>query len=120
MNPPYKDAYPWSRKGVEYAEAGGTVIALLPAWTDSKFFHNYCSLGRITFIRNRLEFGGGSSGGAAGHAPFPSIIVEWLPDTIKAARERRKKGDDTIDGKIDTVGPDQRVFRNRARSVRGD
>jgi DNA N-6-adenine-methyltransferase (Dam) len=33
MNPPYSDLYPWCAKAYEYAQAGGRVIALLPAWT---------------------------------------------------------------------------------------
>jgi phage N-6-adenine-methyltransferase len=79
MNPPYGNLTPWCKKAVEYARAGGTVVALLPAWTDATFFHEYCALGRITFIRNRLVFGGGPGA----HAPFASIIVEWTPETVQ-------------------------------------
>jgi phage N-6-adenine-methyltransferase len=83
LNPPYSNVAPWCWKAVEYARAGGTIIALLPAWTDGLFFHEYCSLGRITFIRNRLVFGGGPGT----HAPFPSIIVEWTPETVRRSPE---------------------------------
>jgi phage N-6-adenine-methyltransferase len=83
LNPPYSNVAPWCRKAVEYARAGGTIIALLPAWTDGLFFHEYCALGRITFIRNRLIFGGGPGS----HAPFPSIIVEWTPQTVRRTPE---------------------------------
>lgn len=82
MNPPYNKPTPWCKKAVEYAESGGTVVGLLPAWTDAPFFHDYCALGKVTFIRNRLSFGN-----AYGHAPFPSVIVEWSPDTIQRYRE---------------------------------
>jgi phage N-6-adenine-methyltransferase len=79
LNPPYSNVIPWCQKAVEHARAGGTVIASLPAWTDALFFHEFCALGRITFIRNRLVF----LGGPGSHAPFPSIIVEWTPETVR-------------------------------------
>ena len=40
-NPPYSNVAPWLRKIVEYARSGGRVIALLPGWTNSTFFHEY-------------------------------------------------------------------------------
>jgi phage N-6-adenine-methyltransferase len=81
MNPPYSDLYPWCAKAYEYAQAGGTVIALLPAWTDSPWFHEFVSYGRITFIRGKLSYVG-----RRGYAPFPSIIVEWNPKTVQRRR----------------------------------
>ncbi len=82
MNPPYNKPTPWCKKALEYAEGGGTVVSLLPAWTDAPFFQDYCSYGKITFIRNRLSFGN-----AYGHAPFPSMIVEWSPATVQRYRD---------------------------------
>jgi phage N-6-adenine-methyltransferase len=81
MNPPYSDLYPWCAKAYEYAKAGGTVIALLPAWTDAPWFHDFVSYGRITFIRGKLSYVG-----RRGYAPFPSIIVEWNAKTVKRRR----------------------------------
>lgn len=60
-----------------------TVVALLPARTDTARFHNYI-LGKaeIRFIRGRLQFE--ISGqkvldkhGRATPAPFPSMVVIW-------------------------------------------
>jgi phage N-6-adenine-methyltransferase len=79
MNPPYSNITPWCKKAVEYARGGGRVIALLPAWTDAIFFHDYCALGNITFLRNRLVF----RGGPGAHSPFASMIVEWSPKTLR-------------------------------------
>jgi phage N-6-adenine-methyltransferase len=79
LNPPYSNILPWCKKAVEYARAGGTVIALLPSWTDAHFFHAYCVLGRITFLKNRLVF----RGCPGAHSPFASIIVEWSPATLR-------------------------------------
>jgi len=80
MNPPYSNITPWCQKAVEYARSGGIVIALLPAWTDATYFHEFCSLGKITFLRNRLVFRGRLRGE---HAPFANIIVEWSPERLR-------------------------------------
>jgi site-specific DNA-methyltransferase (adenine-specific) len=44
---------------------------LLPARTDTAWFHDYAIKHKVTFIRGRLKFGG-----QIGSAPFPSILVE--------------------------------------------
>lgn len=73
MNPPYgKDIALWVRKAFysvqEYAEL---VACLLPARTDTEWWHDYCMLGEdIRFIRGRLKFGGQNN-----PAPFPSAVV---------------------------------------------
>ena len=54
------------------------MIALLPAWTDAPWFHEFVSYGRITFIRGKLSYVG-----RRGYAPFASIIVEWNAKTVK-------------------------------------
>jgi phage N-6-adenine-methyltransferase len=82
MNPPYRNLIAWCRKAYEYARSDGSVIALLPAWTDAPWFHDYAAaFGRITFLRGKLSFGG-----RPGYAPFGSIIVEWTPETVKRQR----------------------------------
>jgi phage N-6-adenine-methyltransferase len=73
MNPPYgREIALWVRKAYESSLAGGTVIVcLLPARTDTKWWHDYV-LGHaegIFFIRGRLRFSG------KGPAPFPSALV---------------------------------------------
>ena len=48
-----------------------TVVMLLPARTDTKWFHDYClPYGKIEFLRGRLKFGGCKNA-----APFPSMVV---------------------------------------------
>ena len=50
---------------------GTTVVMLLPARTDTKWFHEYIlPYGQIRFIRGRLKFGDSKNS-----APFPSMIV---------------------------------------------
>ncbi len=73
MNPPYgKKIGEWIKKA---AESGLVVVALLPARTDTKWFHDYI-LGKveIRFIKGRLKFGG-----CKNSAPFPSMIAIWRP-----------------------------------------
>ena len=73
MNPPYgREIGKWVRKAYESArDNNATVVCLLPARTDTKWFHDYCiPYGEITFVKGRLKFGGAKSG-----APFPSAVV---------------------------------------------
>lgn len=71
-NPPYgREIGRWVRKGYEEAKAA-VVVMLLPARTDTHWFHDYCVKGNITFLRGRLKFGG-----AKDAAPFPSMLVEF-------------------------------------------
>lgn len=74
LNPPYgRDIGRWIGKAVAAARKGATVVCLLPARTDTKWFHEYCMLSNdIRFIRGRLCF---SSGSKTGRAPFPSMVV---------------------------------------------
>lgn len=68
-NPPYgREIGKWVKKA---AESDATVVMLLPARTDTKWFHDYClKYGEITFLRGRLKFGDSKNS-----APFPSMIV---------------------------------------------
>ena len=73
MNPPYgREIGKWVKKAYETAKRGHTVVCLLPARTNTAWWHDYCLLGEITFIRGRLKFGGHKNS-----APFPSAIVEF-------------------------------------------
>src|SRR6185369_12177294 len=77
LNPPYSE---WQR-GVEkaYVEAacGATVVALLPARTDTRAFHEWIwreSTVEIRFVKGRVKFVGAEHG-----APFPSMVVVFNP-----------------------------------------
>lgn len=71
MNPPYgRGIGAWVRKAYESAQQGATVVCLLPARTDTAWFHDYCQRGEIRFLRGRLKFGGSKNS-----APFPSMVV---------------------------------------------
>jgi phage N-6-adenine-methyltransferase len=89
MNAPYRDLMEWCKKAVEYARSGGRVIALLPAWTDAAWFHDYVPFGRVTLLRSRLSFRNPNASGNRGCAPFGSMIVEWSPETLNRASNNR-------------------------------
>lgn len=76
MNPPYGRGITglWVKKAFEASLDGATVVCLLPARTDTAFFHTYCKRGQIRFLRGRLKFVG-----AKHSAPFPSMIVTFKP-----------------------------------------
>lgn len=73
MNPPYgRRIGNWVKKAKETARQGkATVVCLLPARTDTAWWHDYVmKANEIRLIRGRLKFGDGK-----GSAPFPSAIV---------------------------------------------
>ncbi len=76
MNPPYgKEIVDWVRKAYQESAAGATVVCLLPARTDTRWFHDYVyGKARIHFIKGRLKFTNQHSA-AAESAPFPSMIA---------------------------------------------
>jgi phage N-6-adenine-methyltransferase len=73
MNPPYgRRIKEWVKKAYESSLSGATVVCLLPARTDTFWWHEYCMKGDIEFIRGRLKFGD-----AKNPAPFPSAVVTF-------------------------------------------
>lgn len=77
VNPPYgRDVGQWVAKGYNEALKGTLVVLLLPAYTDTQWFHDYClPYGQIEFLRGRLKFIG-----AASSAPFRSMLVTFPKD----------------------------------------
>ena len=73
-NPPYgRQIYDWVKKCYEESrKPGTTVVMLIPARTDTRYFHEfiYHKAKEIRFIKGRLKFGN-----AKNAAPFPSMIV---------------------------------------------
>lgn len=72
-NPPYgKDISKWVRKSYEESKKPNTlVVMLLPARTDTAYFHDYIyHKAEIRFIRGRLHFNESKNS-----APFPSMVV---------------------------------------------
>lgn len=71
MNPPYgRKIGAWMKKAYESSLDGATVVCLVPARTDTRWFHDFAMRGEIRFIKGRLKFGD-----AKNSAPFPSAVV---------------------------------------------
>lgn len=80
MNPPYgREIGKWVAKAYEEAveKKNCIVVALLPARTDTRWFHDYIYMMygvEVDFIKGRLKFGNGENS-----APFPSMVVVFKP-----------------------------------------
>ena len=77
MNPPYgRGIGDWMRKAGQEAYIGATVVCLVPARTDTKWFHTWVVpfATEIVFLPGRVKFGGAATG-----APFPSAVVVYRP-----------------------------------------
>lgn len=73
MNPPYGRVIgDWVRKAYEESMNKNTiVVALIPARTDTKYWHEYVmKADEIRLVKGRLKFGDGRNS-----APFPSAVV---------------------------------------------
>ena len=59
MNPPYKTMKEWIKKAYEESRKDNTtVVCLIPARTNTKWWHQYCMQGEIRFIEGRPKFEG--------------------------------------------------------------
>lgn len=75
MNPPYgREIGAWMHKADLAARQGATVVCLVPARTDSAWWHDYAMKGEIRFLRGRVKFVG-----ADHNAPFPCALVVFRP-----------------------------------------
>ena len=70
-NPPYgRQIGKWVAKASDSAQNGATVVMLLPARTDTRWFHRYIyGKAEIRFVPGRLKFGRSRNS-----APFPSMV----------------------------------------------
>jgi phage N-6-adenine-methyltransferase len=78
MNPPYgRQLETWMRKAYGSAQAGATVVSLVPARTSNRWWHAYAQHAEYTFLKGRVRFVG-----AASTAPFPSVILIFRPPGV--------------------------------------
>ena len=79
VNPPYgRGIGHWVKKSYEEGcKEDTTVVMLIPARTDTKYWHDYAmKADEIRLIKGRLKFGGGKNS-----APFPSAVVVFRNDS---------------------------------------
>jgi site-specific DNA-methyltransferase (adenine-specific) len=86
VNPPYGDAKrpisSWVLKGYEESLSGATVVLLIPARTNTNWFHDIVlAKGEVRFIRGRPKFGDSPHG-----LPQPLCLV-----IFRAKRKRAVK-----------------------------
>ncbi len=83
MNPPYgRGIKLWIEKAVKSVrDNGATVVALVPARTDTIWWQEYCLCEEVFFVKGRLKFGNSENS-----APFPSAVVVFRPRVENAFR----------------------------------
>lgn len=72
-NPPYgRDICKWVEKAYREGHKDNTLVCMLiPARTDTRYFHDYIkNRAEVRFIPGRLKFGNSKNA-----APFPSMVV---------------------------------------------
>lgn len=83
MNPPYSRCREFIARAAEERKGGSLVVALVPARTDTRWFHEHVWDAakhrprkgiEVRFIKGRLKFGDGKNS-----APFPSMLVVFRP-----------------------------------------
>lgn len=76
MNPPYGRALAlWIEKAYSSTQEGATVVCLIPARTDTQWWHTYIEgYAEVRNVQGRLKFSG-----AKYNAPFPSVVVIFRP-----------------------------------------
>jgi len=74
VNPPYgRQLGAWVTKCAAEASAGALVVGLVPARTDTRWWHAHIAgTADVFMLRGRLRFGDGTT-----PAPFPSAVVVW-------------------------------------------
>lgn len=91
VNPPYGPSLKqWTAKCHTEALFGCEIIALVPARTDTKWFHNSITMVSkpvICFWKGRIKFVGGKH-----CAPFPSMLVYWGPRKFAFAQKFQEHG----------------------------
>jgi site-specific DNA-methyltransferase (adenine-specific) len=75
LNPPYgRGIGLWMQKAYESSLNGAMVVCLVPARTDTSWFHDWVfdKAAEVRFLKGRLKFGN-----AENSAPFPSCLVVY-------------------------------------------
>jgi site-specific DNA-methyltransferase (adenine-specific) len=80
MNPPYGEEIGQCMAKAHGAAMhdGATCVCLVPARTDTAWWHNYAMKHEVRLLRGRLKFGD-----AIADAPFPSAIIVMRPGSFR-------------------------------------
>ena len=105
-------------KGYEESQKPGTVVVMLiPARTDTSYYHDYIFGGKadeVRFLRGRLYFTD-EEGDPKGRAPFPSAVIIWRSKDM--AQSLRDMVLDLIKGEPMTANEIAATLSDRGQQV---
>jgi phage N-6-adenine-methyltransferase len=110
MNPPYgREQGEWVKKAYEESLKGATVVCLLKAATDTKWWHEYVMRAKeVRFIKGRVHFQ--YQGVDLGPAPFPSCIVVFQSHYGTTLISSWRQAEDPPNGRKISVGDDHGMW----------
>ncbi len=116
LNPPYGRAIgQWMAKAHAESQKGCLVVALVPARTDTRWWHqSVTGKASVTFLRGRLSFS--RAGAPAAAAPFPSAIVVYGPRLDALLDRPHLRG--RTPARLNAAGAEPRVARRPGRALR--
>lgn len=81
-NPPYGHGVlaRWVEKGRDAARRGATVVMLVPAYTATRWWHEFTSDAEVRFVKGKIQFVG-----APDRAMFASAILIFRPPEVPHA-----------------------------------
>jgi len=83
-NPPYNQLGKWVRKAFTEAQEGrATTVMLIPSRTNTEWWHDYCNLGEIRFVRGRPKFVGCTHG-----LPQPLALVIFKIQSLMGGKSQ--------------------------------
>lgn len=90
LNPPYGDGAAkistWVKKAHDASLNGALVVMLIPARTNTEWFHKYClGCAEVRFVRGRPKFGGAEHG-----LPQPLCIIVFRPHQCRRPEALRQ------------------------------
>lgn len=115
MNPPYgREILLWMRKAhLSALHDRATVVCLVPARTDTRWWHRYAMKHEIRLFHGRLCFGAGTN-----PAPFPSAIIVMRPagfQLVGCEAKARSRGHDDASSSGDAAATAP-TLRDRSRA----
>ena len=114
MNPPYgREIGKWMEKAyTESQKHGNTIVCLVPARTDTNWWHSYVAdKAEVRFLKGRLKFGDASNS-----APFPSVVVVYGPNkgtTVKLNDSKIEKNSE-----LNSFLKDYLVYKEKLNDVK--
>mgnify|MGYP001588489338 CR=1 FL=1 len=73
LNPPYSDLIAWVHKAFQESRRRATVVCLVPASTDTRWWHAYSRYAEVRFLKGRVRFV--RMDGVRGRNPLPSVLL---------------------------------------------